>query len=182
MAEAGYSNVPVKHLPTPALLSLLLACREDPLEQRRATSASGELTLFSAALVEGYQIGWGELYLSDEDGGLWACPTRLRGGETGVLGEVGLVTMEVEIDLGDGVRADRVFARYWGAEASGGVVDPTGELRAVSVWGAKLRGSAVEGGGLMAMANLTSFHLGRSGDCVEAEALDDTGEGLGAGG
>ena len=47
---------------TPLLL-LLTACA-DPRRVVYATSAEGELTLFQIALIEGYQIGTGEIRIN----------------------------------------------------------------------------------------------------------------------
>ena len=176
-------------MPPLARLVLLpaLACRADPLRSLEAVRAEGQLTLATAAVVEGYQVGWGELWLTGDDGSSWSCEARLRGSETGAGAEFGVVTLDLTVDVRDPLRADRFFARYWGAEASGGVVSPSNELRAVSLWGGRLRASAVDGAGLMAMANLTSLSLSQPGDCVEGapEAEDsgwdsgaDTGEAL----
>lgn len=161
------------------LLLLLPACAADPLREVYATEASGHLTLFQVALVEGYQLGWGEVQITGEDGEVWSCPARLRGSETGLLGEVGLTEMDLSFEWAGELRADRIFSRYWGVEAAAAARDVHHELRAVSARGVTLRGSADDGGAIMAMANLTSVALGRSGECGVISLLDaaaDTGD------
>lgn len=159
-----------------AMLLLLLATGcADPLRQVYATSAEGELSLFQIALVEGYQLGAGTLRISMTDGAVWTCPVRLRGSETGVLGEVGVTELEITLQWRGARRADHLFARYWGVEAAGGVVNTHHELRARSVRGVNLRGSAREGAAVQAMANLTSVVLSQRGDCLIEHGFDDTG-------
>ncbi len=159
---------------TPLLL-LLTACA-DPLRLVYATSAEGELSLFQIALIEGYQIGTGEIRIDASNGEIWTCPVRLRGSETGLLGEVGMTELSLDLSWRDELRADRLFARYWGVEAAGGVVNVHHELRARSMAGVNLRGSSHDGAAVQAMANLTSLVLGQPGDCAVTDAIFDTAE------
>lgn len=159
---------------TPLLL-LLTACA-DPLRLVTATSAEGELSLFQIALIEGYQFGSGEIRINASNGEIWTCPVRMRGSETGLLGEVGMTELSLDLSWRDELRADRLFARYWGVEAAGGVVNVHHELRARSMAGVNLRGSAHDGAAIQAMANLTSLVLGQPGDCAVTEAIFDAEE------
>ena len=134
---------------TPLLL-LLTACA-DPMRLVYATSAEGELSLFQIALIEGYQIGTGEIRINASNGEVWTCPIRLRGSETGLLGEVGMTELSLDLSWRDEQRADRLFARYWGVEAAGGVVNVHHELRARSMAGVNLRGSSHDGAAVQAM-------------------------------